>query len=62
MVSALWRNKMDEMILSGYCRCIDGSRTVLVEIEDGKCYPDCAYGNCPHAQSCPIAQKIRECE
>lgn len=53
---------MDEMILSGYCRCIDGSRTVLVEIEDGKVYPDCAYGNCPHEQSCLIAQKIREKE
>ena len=51
---------MDEMILSGYCRCIDGSRTVLVEIEDGKPYPDCVYGSCPHEQSCPIAQKIKE--
>lgn len=53
---------MDEMILTGYCRCIDGSRTVLAEKEDGLWCPDCAYGNCPHEQSCPIAEKIREAE
>ncbi len=53
---------MDELILSGYCRCIDGSRTVMVEWEDGKACPDCAYETCPHTQSCPIAAKIREIE
>ncbi len=53
---------MDELILTGYCRCTDGSRAVLVEIEDGKAYPDCAYETCPHRQSCPIAEKIRENE
>ena len=44
----------DEIILSGYCRCLDASRTVLVE--EGE--PDCLYENCPHKGSCDIAQKI----
>lgn len=45
-----------EVILSGYCKCIDGSRTVIVE--EGE--PDCLFGICPHAPDCPIARKIRD--
>ena len=47
---------MDEMIVTGYCRCLDGSRTVLVE--EGE--PDCLFVDCPHNKDCPIAEKIRE--
>ncbi len=48
-----------EEILTGYCRCLDQSRMVVVE--DGE--PDCAYFGCPHVQSCEIAKRIREiCE
>lgn len=43
-----------EMILSGYCKTIDGSRTVMVE--DGEA--DCLYPDCPHAPGCTIAQKL----
>lgn len=43
-----------EVILSGYCKNIDGSRTVMVE--EGE--PDCLYPDCPHAAACPIADKI----
>ena len=46
----------EEIILSGYCRCLDASRTVMVE--DGE--PDCLYENCPHKGSCDIAKKITE--
>ena len=46
----------DEIILTGYCRCLDASRTVLVE--EGE--PDCLYENCPHKPSCDIAKKITE--
>ena len=45
-----------EVILSGYCKCIDSSRTVLVE--EGE--PDCLFDTCPHAAGCPIAEKIRQ--
>ena len=51
---------MDEVILSGYCRCLDGARTVVVELEDGKLYADCAFGNCPHEGACALAESMRE--
>ncbi len=43
-----------EVILTGYCKSIDGGRTVLVE--DGE--PDCLYPDCPHAPDCPIAKEL----
>ena len=46
----------DEVILSGYCRCIDGSRTVMVE--EGE--PDCQYEVCPHKTDCQIGQSIKK--
>lgn len=49
-----------EIFLSGYCRALDQSRMVEVEISDGTVDADCAYPDCPHAASCQIAQKIRE--
>lgn len=45
-----------EMILSGYCRCMDSSRTVMVE--EGE--PDCQYESCPYKNDCPIGQQIKE--
>ena len=36
----------DEKFLSGYCRQIDGSRTVTVELENGNIdHVDCGYEN-----------------
>ncbi len=43
-----------EIILSGYCRQLDSSRTVMVE--DGEA--DCLYPDCPYAANCPIAETI----
>ena len=45
-----------ETFLTGYCRCLDKSRIVLME--DGEV--DCAYETCPHKQSCEIAKQIAE--
>lgn len=45
-----------EGFFSGYCRKLDGSRTVMVE--EGE--PDCLYPDCPYAPNCPIAQKISQ--
>lgn len=47
---------MSELFLSGYCRAIDGARTVTVE--DG--CADCDFPACVYAVSCPIAAQIRE--
>lgn len=51
---------MDEWIVSGYCRCIDGSRMVTAELESGKWCVDCNYGNCPYEGSCDIARSLQE--
>ena len=50
-----------EAFFSGYCRCIDGSRTVAVEA-DGRelTCADCDYAVCPYAQNCPIGKHITE--
>ena len=45
-----------EKFITGYCRCLDKSRIVLVEDDE----VDCAYFACPHATACQIAQQIRE--
>jgi len=50
-----------EVFLSGYCRALDASRTVAVELEDRTItWVDCAYPDCPHAPSCPIAKEISD--
>ena len=49
-----------EVFFSGYCRCIDASRMVMVEIFDGGMEVDCNYENCPYAPNCQIAEKIRQ--
>ena len=43
-----------EKFITGYCRCIDKSRIVL--LEDGEA--DCEYENCPHKPACEIAKQI----
>ena len=43
-----------ETFITGYCRCLDKSRIVLVE--DGEA--DCEYAACPHASVCQIAEQI----
>ena len=50
-----------ERFLSGYCKALDGSRTVLAVYEDGVLTEiDCAYPSCPHAPGCPIARQLTE--
>ena len=44
----------DERVLTGYCRQLDGSRTVMVE--DGEA--DCLYPECPYVANCPIAKEL----
>ena len=51
-----------EVFFSGYCRAMDGSRTVCAEIEDGETSADCNYGCCPYEKECTVAKSIREAE
>ena len=47
-----------EEIVQGYCRVLDGPRTVY--FEDGEA--DCSYPDCPWAGECPVAKKLKELE
>jgi len=50
-----------EKFISGYCRMLDGSRTVNVILEDGTLVEvDCRYPDCIHAPNCTVAQGIKE--
>ena len=49
-----------EYVLSGYCRNIDASRMVLLEVEGDGFDADCDYGCCPYESVCTIASAIRE--
>ena len=50
-----------EVFLSGYCRCMDGSRMVCVVVEDGEITEaDCNMGACPYEGECTIAQNAKE--
>ena len=52
-----------EYFFTGYCRTTDKSRTVAVEVEDGKLTEvDCCYPDCIHAPNCTIAESIRQLE
>lgn len=48
-----------ERFFSGYCRQLDGSRTVCVVLEDGAASEvDCCYGSCVYQGSCLIAKEL----
>ena len=51
---------MDEKILSGYCRAMDASRTVYVELTSEGLEADCSFGSCPYDRDCPIAKQLRQ--
>lgn len=48
----------EEYIISGYCRMLDQSRMVTLEICNGEAESDCSFGSCPYESSCTIAQSI----
>lgn len=47
-----------EIIVSGYCRVLDGPRTVMADTEDREA--DCAWPDCIHAPQCPLAAELWE--
>lgn len=50
-----------ETFLSGYCRCVDGSRMVTVVTENQTLTEtDCNFPDCPYTGECTIASGIRD--
>ena len=47
-----------EIFISGYCRAMDGARTVMADAEDG--YADCAWPECVHCPQCTVAAEIQK--
>ena len=48
-----------EAFISGYCRQLDQSRMVTIELEDGRLTEcDCCYGGCVYEPNCTVAQQI----
>ena len=49
----------DEKFVTGYCRQLDQSRMVTIEVEGGKLTDcDCCYGSCVYQPNCTVAQQI----
>ena len=54
-------NMEEELFLTGYCRQLDQSRMVTVELEDGAVIEcDCCFGSCIYQPNCTIARQIQE--
>lgn len=50
---------MDELFFTGYCRCLDSSRVVTAETEQGKLTEvDCNFPSCPYAPNCSIGKEL----
>ena len=50
-----------EFFFSGYCRALDGSRTVCLVTESGALVEvDCSFESCPYNKDCPIGKEISE--
>ena len=51
----------EEKIISGYCRQLDQSRMVTIELENGRLTDcDCCYGSCIYEPNCTVAQGITQ--
>lgn len=47
-----------ETFFTGYCRCLDKSRIVTVDDEDGPVSIDCSYDQCPYRSNCEVGKSI----
>jgi len=51
---------MEELIVTGYCRMLDGNRVLCCEEEDNVWVTDCLYPNCDFASNCRVLENARE--
>lgn len=47
-----------EKTFTGYCRVMDGARTVMAEYDDGW-EIDCRFPGCTFAADCPIGRQLQ---
>ena len=50
----------DELIVTGYCRKLDGNRVLCCEWEDGEWSTDCLYPYCDFASVCKLIEKVKK--
>jgi len=50
----------DELIVTGYCRKLDGNRVLCCEWEDGEWITDCLYPYCDFASVCTLIEKVKK--
>lgn len=51
----------EELFFTGYCRQLDQSRMVTIEVENGELTEcDCCYGGCVYEPNCTVAKQITE--
>ena len=50
----------EEYMVSGYCRCTDQARTVLLEWSGTAWESDCSYPHCTFQGECPVAARLQE--
>ncbi|MBR6952124.1 MAG: hypothetical protein IKH56_10435 [Oscillospiraceae bacterium] len=50
----------DELIVTGYCRKLDGSRVLCCEWESGGWSTDCLYPACEFASVCSLIEKVKK--
>ena len=52
----------EELFFTGYCRQLDQSRMVTIEVDGGQLTEcDCCYGGCGYEPNCTVAQRIAAC-
>lgn len=51
----------EERFFTGYCRQLDGSRTVTLVTENGVLSEvDCCYGSCIYESNCTVARAMSD--
>ena len=51
---------MDEVIVSGYCRAVDGNRMLCCELCGDEVETDCLYPSCEFASVCVLVKAALE--
>ena len=49
-----------EWYISGFCRALNQTRTVMVEQDDGQWDVGCDFIACAHCESCTICRDIKK--
>ena len=53
-------NEPEEIIVTGYCRKLDGNRVLCLEFAGTEWMTDCLYPDCDFAGACALMEKARQ--